>query len=84
MVRKLLWVVPVVLALSAVGSAADANGEGGLRRKPAARPTQPVKNHPKKTHAPEFDYRASGAALALLLGGAWALSGRRRRGAEQG
>jgi hypothetical protein len=34
---------------------------------------------PKKVKAPEFDVRAVGAPLALLGGGAWVLSQRRRR-----
>ena len=45
---------------------------------PRQRRPQPIPR-PKPTHAPEFDPRASGAALALLLGGAWLLSERRRR-----
>lgn len=72
MVRKLLWVVPLVLALSTVVSDA----------RPTPRPSNPPR--PTPTSAPEFDPSASGAALALLLGGAWLLSERRRRGPERG
>jgi hypothetical protein len=70
MIRKLLWVVPLVLALSS----------GSIGAKPKDKPDKP----PKPTSAPEFDARASGAALALLLGGAWVLSERRRRGPKRG
>jgi hypothetical protein len=86
---KLLWAVPFVVGLTAVGS------EAGPRRAPVSTPqqTQPSKTQPgkrpparppKKTTAPELDPRAAGTALALLLGGAWALSERRRRGPQKG
>jgi hypothetical protein len=67
MFRKLLWVVPLGLALSSVGSEA----------KPKDKPPKPI-------DAPELDMRASGAALALLVGGALVLSERRRRKPERG
>jgi hypothetical protein len=59
MIRKLLWVVPLALALST----------GSVEAKPKYRP-------PKPKAAPEFDPSAAGAALALLMGGAWVLSER--------
>jgi hypothetical protein len=65
MIRKLVWVVPFVLALSSV-----------IEAKPNKPPKAP-------TSAPEFDPSASGAVLALLLGGAWVLSGRLRRRGER-
>jgi len=68
MIRKLLWVVPFVLALSF----------GSVDAKPKDKPGKPPKT------APEFDPGASGAALALLLGGAWVLSERLRRGPKRG
>jgi hypothetical protein len=67
MVRKLLLLVLLGLALSAVGVEAV-----------------PEKNKDKPKDAPEFDPSASGVALALLAGGAWVLSERRRRGPERG
>jgi hypothetical protein len=61
MLKRLIWVLPLVLALTSVS--ADAQE----RRRRQTR------------HAPEFDAKASGAALALLVGGALLLSERRRR-----
>jgi hypothetical protein len=61
MLKRLLWVVPLLIALTTV--TVDAQE----RRKRGAR------------HAPEFDPKASGAALALLVGGTLLLSERRRR-----
>jgi cytochrome c-type biogenesis protein CcmH/NrfF len=63
MLKRLLWVVPLILALSS----ATVDAQEQMRRKRQHR------------HAPEFDARASGAALALLVGGALLLSERRRR-----
>jgi MYXO-CTERM domain-containing protein len=62
MIRRLLWVLPLVLAVASVNPAVAQE----RRRRSCA-------------HAPEFDPRASGAALALLVGGALLLSERRRR-----
>jgi MYXO-CTERM domain-containing protein len=69
MMRKLLWIVPLALTLSV----------SSIEAKPGHKPPKP----PKPTPAPEFDPSAGGAALALLLGGAWVLSERRRREAER-
>jgi hypothetical protein len=63
MLKRLLWVVPLIVALSS----ATLDAQEQMRRKRQHR------------HAPEFDPRASGAALALLVGGALLLSERRRR-----
>jgi hypothetical protein len=72
MIRKLLWAVPLVLALSV----------GSIEAKPGHKPPKPPKP-PKTKSAPEFDPGAAGAALALLLGGAWVLSERLRREAKR-
>jgi hypothetical protein len=63
MLKRLLWVVPLLLALTSV----SVDAQEQMRRKRGAR------------HAPEFDPKASGAALALLVGGTLLLSERRRR-----
>jgi hypothetical protein len=63
MLKRLFWVLPLVLALTSV--TADAQEQQRRRR--------------QTRHAPEFDAKASGAALALLVGGALLLSERRRR-----
>jgi hypothetical protein len=69
MLKKLLWVVPIALALSV--------------SRIEAKPGDTHHNPPKRSSAPEFDPGAAGAGLALLLGGAWVLSGRLRRGPNQ-
>jgi hypothetical protein len=71
MLKKLLWVVPLSLALSVIAADAKSKGDDDKSK--------------KKTHAPEFDPRATGAALALLVGGVLLLSDlRRRRDPERG
>jgi hypothetical protein len=67
MLKRMSWVVPLILALFA--TAVDANPANPLRRKRGERQQQ----------APEFDPRAAGAAMALLIGGTLLLSERRRR-----
>jgi cytochrome c-type biogenesis protein CcmH/NrfF len=64
MLKRMLWVLPLVLALSSTWLDAQ-NPERRTR--------------PPQGAAPELDPRASGAALALLVGGALLLSERRRR-----
>jgi len=64
MLKRMLWVVPLVLALSPTWL----DAQNPARRK---RPPQGV--------APELDPKTSGAALALLIGGSLLLSERRRR-----
>jgi hypothetical protein len=64
MLKRLLWVVPLLLALTSVSVDAQ---EQMRKRRGGGR------------HAPEFDPKASGAALALLVGGTLLLSERRRR-----
>jgi hypothetical protein len=64
MLKRMLWVLPLVLAMSPTWLDAQ-NPE---RKK---RPPQGV--------APELDPKAAGAALALLIGGSLLLSERRRR-----
>ena len=64
MLKRMLWVVPLVLAVSPT-----------LLH---AQNPQREKRPPQGATAPELDPRAAGAALALLIGGALMLSGRRR------
>jgi hypothetical protein len=64
-VKKLIWLVPLGLALSVIAVEARDPGKD--------------KDKEKKKDAPEFDVRASGAALALLAGGVLLLSDLRRR-----
>jgi hypothetical protein len=65
MLKRLMWVLPLLIALSSV----DAEATNPHRRKRGAAPAP----------APEFDPKAAGAAVALLIGGTLLLSERRRR-----
>jgi hypothetical protein len=64
MLKRMLWVMPLLLVLSTV----DVEATNPLRRKRG-----------QSAPAPEFDPKAAGAALALLVGGTLLLSERRRR-----
>jgi hypothetical protein len=68
MLKRMLWVLPLVLALSPTWLDAQ-NPE----RK---------KRPPQGATAPELDPQEAGAAVALLIGGALLLSERRRRNAQ--
>jgi hypothetical protein len=65
MLKRLLWVVPLVVAVSSTLL--------------EAQNPQRQKRPPQGANAPELDPRAAGAAVALLIGGALLLSERRRR-----
>jgi hypothetical protein len=65
MMKRMLWVVPLLLVLCS--TVADAQSANPDRRRRGER------------HAPEFDPKASGAAVALLIGDTLLLSERRRR-----
>jgi hypothetical protein len=64
MLKRMLWVVPLLLALTS--AAVDAQTANPHRRR-------------RGEHAPEFDPKAAGAAIAFLIGGTLLLSERRRR-----
>src|SRR5262245_65463868 len=66
MLKRLLSVVPLLLALTAVR--VYAQGE-----------MKALRGSRHQHHAPELDPKASAAALALLVGGTLLLSERRRR-----
>jgi hypothetical protein len=65
MLKRVLWVVPLVLATTSTLLEAQT--------------PQREKRPPQGALAPELDPRAAGASLALLIGGALLLSERRRR-----
>jgi cytochrome c-type biogenesis protein CcmH/NrfF len=69
MLKRMLWVLPLVLALSSTWL--DAQNPERQKRPPQG------------ATAPELDPKVSGAAVALLIGGALLLSERRRRRKQQ-
>ena len=70
MLRKSLNAVILLLSLLA-----SADAQPRPRPRPSPIPPRP----PRTVHAPEFDAKTAGAAIALLAGGALVLSERLRR-----